>query len=74
MQSRKGGGERGRIAETSCRYAPDEIDPTKCIKEEQLAKVRSRRRAAGEEWAEGRRADTKATEHVDYRILSKLMT
>jgi hypothetical protein len=55
-----------------CRYAPDEIDPTALIQQEQSRKLRSKRSKTAElDWVRGREADTKHTMHVDYRILSK---
>jgi hypothetical protein len=54
------------------RYVPDEIDPTRLIQEEQSAKLRRKR--PGKDWTTGKEADTKATLHIDYRILSKHIT
>ncbi|KAJ9113737.1 hypothetical protein QFC20_001762 [Naganishia adeliensis] len=53
-------------------YAPDEIDPTLLIQQEQSRKLRSKRSKTTEhDWVRGREADTKQTMHIDYRILSK---
>ncbi|KAJ9109692.1 hypothetical protein QFC19_001922 [Naganishia cerealis] len=54
-------------------YSPDEIDPTMLIQQEQSRKLRSSRGKTNQlnHWVNGEQADTKATSHIDYRILSK---
>lgn len=57
----------------STRYSPDEIDPTMLIQQEQSSKLRSSKgkTSKNSNWVDGKQSDTKATSHIDYRILSK---